>query len=59
VGENIYWLYIRQRTLNQNIWELIKLKSLQIDEAKEKCTTELNISFSKEEIQMAKKKKKT
>jgi hypothetical protein len=55
VGENIHWLYIRQRTDNQNIQRAQKLNSLQINEPIKKWATEVNRTFSKEEIQMAKK----
>jgi hypothetical protein len=54
VGENICQLYIRQRTDNQNIEELKKLDSPQINEPIKKWATELNRTFSKEEIQRAK-----
>jgi hypothetical protein len=52
VGENICQLYIRQRTDNQ---ELKKLNSPKISEPIKKWATELNRTFSKEEVQMAKK----
>jgi hypothetical protein len=55
VGENICQLHIRQRTDNQNIQGTQKLNSPQINEPTKKWTTELNRTFSKEEIQMAKK----
>jgi hypothetical protein len=55
VGENICQLYIRQRTDNQNIEELKKLNSPKISEPIKKWATELNKTFSEEEIQMTKK----
>jgi uncharacterized membrane protein YheB (UPF0754 family) len=57
VGENICKLYIRQRTDNQNIQGrgLKKLNSSKINESIKKWATELNRTFLKEEIQMAKK----
>jgi hypothetical protein len=54
VGENICQLYIRQRTDNQNI-QLKKLNSQKINDPIKKWATELNRTFSKEEVQMAKK----
>jgi hypothetical protein len=53
VGENIHWLYIRQRTRIYR--ELKKLNSPKINEPIKKWATELNRPFSKEELQMAKK----
>jgi hypothetical protein len=50
VEENICQLYIRQYTGN-----LKKLNSTKINEQIKKWATELNRSFSKEEIQMPKK----
>jgi hypothetical protein len=55
VEENICQLYIRQGTDNQNIQALKKLNSPKISEPIKKWATELNRTFSKEEIQMAKK----
>jgi hypothetical protein len=50
VGKNIRWLYIRQRTDNQNIQGAQKkLNSPQINEPIKKRATELNRTFSKEE----------
>jgi hypothetical protein len=47
VGENIHWLYIRQRTDNQNIQVAQKTKYSKINEPIKKWTTELNGTFSK------------
>jgi hypothetical protein len=58
VGENICQLPIRQRTDNQIYRELKKLNSLKINEPIKKWASELNRTFSKEEIQMAKKNMK-
>jgi hypothetical protein len=51
-------LDIHQKTDNQNIQGAQKLNSPQINEPLKKYALELNRTFSKEEIQMAKKKKK-
>jgi hypothetical protein len=55
VIENISWLYIRQSTDNQNIQGAQKLKCPQINEPIKKWASDLNRTFSKEELQMAKK----
>jgi hypothetical protein len=53
VGENICQLYIKE--LIARIYrELKKLNSPKINEPTKKWATELNKTFSKEEIQMAK-----
>jgi hypothetical protein len=54
VGENICQLYIRQRNDNQNIQRAQKLNSPRINNPIKKWATELNKTFSKEEIQIAK-----
>jgi hypothetical protein len=60
VGENICWLLIRQRTDSQKIQgDQKNLNSPQINEPIKKWATELNRTFSKEEIQMAKKHERT
>jgi hypothetical protein len=51
-------LCIRQSTDNQNIQGVQKLNSPKISEPKKKWATELNRTFSKEEIQMVKKHRK-
>jgi hypothetical protein len=53
VGENICQLYIRQRADNQIYRELKKLNSPKINEPIKKWASELNRTFSKED--MAKK----
>jgi hypothetical protein len=55
VGENICQLHIRQRLLTRICRELKKLNFPKINEPIKKWATELNRTFSKEEIQMAKK----
>jgi hypothetical protein len=50
MGENICQLYIGQRTDNQKYRELKKLNSPQFNEPIKKRATELNRTFSKEEI---------
>jgi hypothetical protein len=55
VGENICQVYIRKRLITRIHRELKKLNFLKINELIKKWATELNRTFSKEEIQMAKK----
>jgi hypothetical protein len=57
VGKNICQLYIRQRTflIARTYRELKKLNSPKINDPIKKWSTELNRTFSREEIQMAKK----
>jgi hypothetical protein len=55
VGENLCQLYIRQKTDNRINREFKKLNSPKINELIKKWATKLNRTFSKEEIQMAKK----
>jgi hypothetical protein len=55
VGENIFQPYIRQRTDNQSIQGTQKTKFSQSQWTNKEPITELNRTFSKEEIQMAKK----
>jgi hypothetical protein len=55
VGGNICQLYIRPRTITRIYRELKKLKSPQINEPIKKWPIELNRTFSKEEIEMAKR----
>jgi hypothetical protein len=52
MGENICWLYIKQGLIYR---VPRKLNSPQINESIRKWATEPNRTFSKEEIQMAKK----
>jgi hypothetical protein len=55
VGENICQLYFRQRTITRIYREFKELNSPKINEPIKKWATELNRTFSKKEIQMAKK----
>jgi hypothetical protein len=55
VGENICQLHIRQRTETRIYREHEKLNSPKINELIKKWASKLNRTFSKEEIQMAKK----
>jgi hypothetical protein len=58
-GEKIFFGCISDKGLITRIYrELKKLNSLKIKESIKKWATELNRTFSKEEIQMAKKHKK-
>jgi hypothetical protein len=54
MGENVHCRYGRQRTDNQNIYGVQKLNSPKINEPIKKWATQLNRTFLKEEIQMAK-----
>jgi hypothetical protein len=58
VGENNFQLHIRQRLIARIYSELKKLNSPKINESIRKWGTELNRTFSKEEIQMARKYEK-
>jgi hypothetical protein len=56
MGENLcYLFFIRQRTDNQNIQGAQNSNSPKIYEPIKKWATELNKTFSKEEVQIAKK----
>jgi DNA-directed RNA polymerase specialized sigma subunit len=55
VGEIICQLYVRQRTDNQKTQGTLKLNSPKINKSIKKWATELNRTFSKEEIQTTKK----
>jgi hypothetical protein len=55
LGENLCYLYIRQGTDNQNIQGSHKTKLLKNQCPIKKWETELNRTFSKEAVQMAKK----
>jgi hypothetical protein len=56
VGENIHWLYIRQRTDNQNTQGTQKLNSPKINKTIKKWATELNRTFQKKKFKWPKKK---
>jgi hypothetical protein len=58
VEENICWLYIRRGLITRKHRELKNLNSSQINEPIKKWEIELNRTFAKEEIQMAKKHEK-
>jgi hypothetical protein len=55
VEENICWLYIRERTETRIYKKLKKLNSPKINEPIKKWATELNRTFSNEEVLVAKK----
>jgi hypothetical protein len=55
VGENICQLSSDKGLITRIYRELKKLNSPKINEPIQKCTSELNKTFSKEEIQMVKK----
>jgi hypothetical protein len=54
VGENVHWLYIKG-LITRIHRKLKKLNSPKLNEPIKKWATELNRTFSKEEIQMNKK----
>jgi hypothetical protein len=56
--ENLCQIYIRQGTDNQNMHRAQNVNVQKINDPMKKWTNELNRSFSKEEIQMAKKQRK-
>lgn len=53
-GESLYYLYIWQRTDIQNIQRIQKLK--QSNNSIKKWANEMNTQFSRDKIQMAKRK---